>query len=98
MYMISKRGFITLGRWEAGSLITLMFIAMPLKYLLDYPLAVRIVGSLHGILFLGYVLAALSVAQEEEWGWGKLIRCLVLSCLPFGTFWFERELRPSVQV
>ena len=91
--MISKSGFITLGRWEAASLIALLCIAMPLKYLLGYPLAVRIIGSLHGILFLGYALAALSLAQEDRWGWDKLARCFVASCLPFGTLWFERELR-----
>jgi integral membrane protein len=91
--MISKRGFIVLGRWEAVSLLVLLCVAMPVKYILGYPLGVRIIGGLHGVLFLCYVGAALSLAQEDEWGWGKLMRCFVASCLPFGTFWFERELQ-----
>lgn len=96
--MVSKSGFITLGRWEAVSLLVLMCIAMPFKYVWGYPLAVRMVGMAHGILFLGYTLAALSIAQDHRWGWGKLARCLIASCLPFGTFFFERELRDEPQV
>ncbi len=91
--MISKRSFVILGRWEAVSLLILLCIAMPLKYALGYPTAVRVVGAAHGVLFLGYVGAALLIAREGKWGWGKLARCLVASCLPCGTFVFERELR-----
>lgn len=94
--MISKRSFVTLGRWEAVSLLTLLCVAMPLKYALGYPMAVRVVGAAHGVLFLGYVMAALRMAQEDKWGWAKLARCLVASCLPCGTFVFERELRHGV--
>jgi integral membrane protein len=93
--MVSKRSFIHLGRWEALSLLVLLCIAMPLKYLYDMPVAVRIVGAAHGVLFLGYIGAALVVARAEAWGLAKLIRCGVASCLPFGTFIFERELRES---
>jgi integral membrane protein len=93
MGMISKRGFISLGRWEAMSLILLLGIAIPLKYLFGLPLAVRIVGSLHGVLFLAYVAIAVVVAKREGWGAAKLIRCWVASCVPCGTLLFERELQ-----
>lgn len=93
--MISKRGFVILGRWEAVSLLVLLCVAMPLKYVWGYPVGVRVVGSAHGFLFLGYVFAALSIAQHDRWGWMKLARCLIASCLPCGTFFFERELRAS---
>jgi integral membrane protein len=91
--MISKRFFISLGRWEAFSLLALLCVAMPLKYVYGMPMAVRIVGSAHGFLFTGYIAAALVIARAEAWGFAKLIRCGVASCLPFGTFLFERELR-----
>jgi len=90
--MISKRGFISLGRWEAFSLIALLCIAMPLKYVYGYPMAVRVVGMLHGILFMAYVGAAVLFAKKDGWGFPKLIRCWVASCVPFGTLLFEREL------
>lgn len=90
--MISKRGFISLGRWEALSLILLLGIAMPLKYIWGYPLAVRLVGTLHGVLFMAYVAVALVFARRDRWSLPKLVRCWVASCLPFGTLFFEREL------
>jgi integral membrane protein len=90
--MVSKRAFISLGRWEAVSLIVLLGIAMPLKYVYGYPLAVRVVGSLHGLLFMAYVVLATVYARRDSWVGGKLVRCWIASCLPFGTLIFEREL------
>jgi integral membrane protein len=90
--MISNRGFISLGRWEAFSLIALLGVAMPLKYIYGYPLAVRVVGMSHGILFIVYVTLAAVLARAEGWSLPKLIRCWIASCLPLGTLFFEREL------
>ena len=42
---------------EGSSFLVLLFIAMPLKYLADQPLAVRIVGSIHGLLFVIFMAA-----------------------------------------
>jgi integral membrane protein len=47
---------------EGVSYLLLLFVAMPLKYFWEMPLAVRIVGSLHGMLFIVF-LAALGVKQ-----------------------------------
>ena len=41
-----------LGVVEGISTLVLFFVAMPLKYLADMPMAVTIVGSLHGLLFV----------------------------------------------
>ena len=90
--MISKRGFISLGRWEALSLIVLLGVAMPLKYMWGYPLGVRVVGTLHGVLFMAYVALAAAFARRNQWGISKLFRCWIASCLPLGTLFFEREL------
>jgi integral membrane protein len=90
--MISKRGFISLGRWEALSLLLLLGVAMPLKYMWAYPLAVRVVGTAHGVLFMAYVAVAVVFARRDSWSFSKLVRCWVASCVPFGTLFFEREL------
>ena len=37
---------------EGISFLVLLGVAMPLKYLADMPLAVRIAGWLHGLLFI----------------------------------------------
>ena len=38
--------------WEGVSFLVLLGVAMPLKYLAGWPLAVRVVGMAHGILFI----------------------------------------------
>lgn len=51
---------------EAGSLIALFLIAMPLKYMADLPIAVKIVGPIHGALFLwtlGFLMFVLARRQ-----------------------------------
>ncbi|HXW53488.1 MAG TPA: DUF3817 domain-containing protein, partial [Myxococcota bacterium] len=42
--------FLHTGRLEALSFLTLLLIAMPLKYYGGIPTGVRIVGPLHGVL------------------------------------------------
>jgi len=72
-----------------------MGIAMPLKYYWGQPFAVKIVGSLHGLLFVVYCAWALVIHFKEKWPATQLLLCWVLSCLPFGTFWFDRKyLKP----
>ena len=78
---------------EGLSYVLLLFVAMPLKHLAGEPLAVRIVGSIHGALFL--LLVALTIqavrARGKPLAWGA--RVGVASLLPFGTFFLDRELR-----
>ena len=50
---------------EGSSFLVLLFIAMPLKYLAGLPLAVRVAGSVHGLLFLVF-LAALDPAPAAS--------------------------------
>ncbi|MBX3020103.1 MAG: DUF3817 domain-containing protein [Bdellovibrionales bacterium] len=90
--------FLWLGRFEGISVLILFFVAMPLKYMMGLPEAVRWVGMIHGILFLMYIFTAYSISQEENWPGKKLLMCVLLSSLPFGTFYFEsRYLKPQTQ-
>lgn len=83
--------FRTIALFEGVSLLLLYFVAMPLKYGLDMPFAVTIVGSAHGILFVAFVLALGVVHFRERWPLGKSFLAFVMANLPFGTFWFERR-------
>ena len=81
---------------EGLSYLVLLFIAMPLKYLGDMPLAVRISGSVHGGLFIWFcilVAAGLRVRKRPvKWG----LRLLVASLVPFGTIAIDQRLRAEV--
>jgi len=80
---------------EGISLILLLFIAMPLKYIWNLPEAVTAVGMAHGILFLAYVAFALLIYNEMRWNLKDLIIVLLASLIPFGTFYMEKKYLTS---
>ena len=68
-------------------MLLLVFVAMPLKYMAGQPEMVRIVGSVHGGLFILLVLYALYVGFEMGWSfWKVTFWILVGSIFPFGPF------------
>lgn len=83
--------FHQMGRIEGLSLLVLLGIAMPLKYLAGQPLAVRVVGSLHGLLWVVYMLMLARVWRTLKWPLGTVVIAGVASVLPFGPWWFERR-------
>lgn len=40
---------------EGSSFLLLLFVAMPMKYLMGMPRVVTVVGAIHGVLFLLYI-------------------------------------------
>lgn len=77
---------------EGLSLIILLFVAMPLKYQFDMPAMVRYVGMAHGLLFVAYVIYVILARTEFKWSWGKTLLAIILSIVPFGTFWADAKL------
>ena len=67
-------------------------IAMPLKYLGDLPLAVRIAGSLHGLLFVCLAIGFLLVTQHVPISKKLATAGIIAAVLPFGPFVFDRWL------
>ena len=76
---------------EGISFLVLLLIAMPLKYFADMPMAVTIVGGLHGVLFVSLAVAAYLVKDQynKSFGWG--LKVFVASIVPFGTFYMDKE-------
>jgi integral membrane protein len=78
---------------EGTSFLILLFIAMPMKYFMGIPMAVRTVGSIHGILFLLYVGQLARLRTRYQWDNRFSMQAFVASILPFGTFLFDKYLR-----
>jgi len=78
---------------EGISFLLLLGVAMPLKYLMNMPLAVRIGGSLHGFLFIAFVFMAWKVMDTLNKSYGWFGKAMLASVLPFGTFIFDRSLK-----
>ena len=86
-----------LGFLEGVSLLVLLFIAVPIKYMGHDPSVVKTVGPVHGLLFLLFVVNTLSVGIEQRWRfttttWKVLLACVV----PFGTFYIDRKILSHV--
>jgi len=77
---------------EGWSYLILLLIAMPLKYAAGMPIAVRIVGSVHGFLFITFIIALYRVIVARKWPLRRAIRGFVYSLIPFGAFVFDRSL------
>ena len=83
-----------IGFIEGISYLVLLGIAMPLKYLAGLPLAVRVVGSLHGLLFVLFFLAVAEVTIRRPWWSASFwLKAFVASIVPLGTFVFDRWLQ-----
>ena len=76
---------------EGWSFLVLLFIAMPLKYLADWPWAVKVVGWAHGVLFIGYWVTAIPLFTKLRWELDRIVGLSLASILPFGTFVMERK-------
>ena len=59
--------FRTVAFLEGVSFLVLLGIAMPLKYFADLPLAVRVVGMAHGLLFVVYVVLVALLLARRTW-------------------------------
>jgi integral membrane protein len=81
---------------EGVSFLLLLGVAMPLKYWAGMPLAVRVVGSLHGLLFVAYVTSAALLFFRSQWSFARAALALAASVVPFGTFVFDRSVRDEV--
>ncbi len=84
---------LKVGLAEGISFLVLLFIAMPLKYMAHMPTPVRVVGMLHGVLFIWYSIALLKATLEYKWPLKKALIAFLLSFLPFGTFYLEKVLK-----
>jgi len=77
---------------EGISFLVLLFIAMPLKYFYNQPEMVKKVGMIHGWLFVLYVVLLALAHYQFKWTLTKTFIGFVLSFVPFGTFYAEREM------
>jgi len=85
------------GYVEGTSLLLLIGIAMPVKYMLGEPMLVRIVGSAHGFLFLCYVMLLAITVIRNPLPWWAFPAGFVGAVIPFGPFLFEYLLSKTAQ-
>ena len=76
---------------EGISLLLLLFFAMPMKYIYELPIYVKVIGMAHGLLFIAYIALAVMLKIEEKWPIKKFVIVCIASIIPFGTFYIEKK-------
>ena len=82
-----------IGMTEAVSFLLLLGVAMPLKYVAGLPLAVKIVGWIHGVLFVAFCFALSQVWMDRDWPFKRVLKTFFAALIPFGPFLIDRRLK-----
>ncbi|MFE0736491.1 DUF3817 domain-containing protein [Streptomyces sp. NPDC058855] len=80
---------------EAVSFL-LLLVCSVLKRTTDFN-AVPVMGAIHGILFVLYVLFWLDAWNRTKWSFTTAALYFVLSVLPFGGFYADRKLKREAE-
>ena len=83
---------------EALSYLILLFIAMPMKYIWGEPMAVRIVGMAHGVLFCLFCAALLNAMLTQKWKLLPPTLIFLASLIPFAPIWVEKWLKKQAHL
>ena len=76
---------------EGISYLMLFVISMPLKYLANILWPNQVIGLIHGVLFMAYMLLAIPLFTKLKWPFKRMLLVIIASLLPFGTFWLEKR-------
>lgn len=81
------------GITEGVSFLVLLCIAMPLKYIFHQPMAVKIFGWAHGILFVTFLFLAWEVKTDRSKSAKWFGTAFLAAIIPTGTFFFDKKLK-----
>ena len=83
----------TIALVEGVSFLILLFVAMPLKYAAGMPMAVKVAGWIHGVLFMAFFAVLLWTMVAARWPIGRGALIFVAALLPFGPFVVDRRIK-----
>ena len=90
------KSFRIVALFEGISYVLLLFVAVPVKYLLGDPQYVKLLGLPHGIWFMIYIIMAILIYSEGKWSKQVFYRVLGASIIPFATFYVDyKHLRAA---
>ncbi|WP_350656184.1 DUF3817 domain-containing protein [Psychrobacter sp. S1-30-MNA-CIBAN-0213] len=92
----SLKNLTIMGYLEGTSFLLLLGIAMPLKYMMGIPEAVKYVGMAHGVLFIAYIVILMGSTIKIKMPLWAMPAGVLGSFLPFGPFIFDHFLKKSL--
>jgi integral membrane protein len=86
-----------LGFLEGISLLVLLLVAVPMKYYFQNPSISKVLGPVHGAIFLLFLFSTLSVGVEQNWKFKTTIWKVILACfIPLGTFYIDKKILSKI--
>lgn len=83
---------------EGISYLALFGVTMPLKYWAEIPGPNKLVGYVHGFLFIAFIILTVIFGFQKKWGFKRFLIFGAASLLPFATFYVEEKyLKPEVK-
>jgi integral membrane protein len=89
--------FLWVGKVEGYSYLLLLGVAMPLKYAFDMPEWVRVVGMLHGVLFIAFMVLLAAMFFKVKMPFKNAAASFLLSLVPFGTFYLKHQVADGAE-
>jgi len=86
------------GIAEGISFLVLLTIAMPLKYFFHLPIAVKIFGWMHGILFVSFLFLAWEVKTDRNKSLKWFAAAFLAAIIPTGTFFLDQKLKEEEEI
>ena len=93
----SRVVMLTRVRWlsliDAITYVVLVGVAMPLKYAADMPMAVRVVGMVHGIVWMLLMCQLMRARFEADWPSSRIWILSIAALLPVVPFFLDRTVK-----
>ncbi len=95
--MLSTLAKTVIGRFRIiafieGCSYLLIGTTMILKYKFLIPRPNYVVGMVHGVLFIFYIVLLIQVWFKYKWSFTKLLFSVLASLVPLGTFYADKVL------
>lgn len=87
--------FRIMGFIEGTTLLILLFIAMPFKYIGGLHEVVTVVGSIHGFFFILYILTIAYVTFKVRWQLKWAAGGILVAFIPFGNYILDARLQKT---
>jgi integral membrane protein len=92
MNLKTSFGLLRFTAIAEGISYLLFALTMPLKYIYDIGMPNKIVGMIHGGLFIAYILFVFVESQEKKWTLSEKFWSYLASLLPFATFIVDKRI------
>ena len=83
-----------IGIAEAVSYL-LLLAAVVAKRVFEQPAGVSVIGPIHGLVFLAYVVAIIFAREERGWNLTTTVAAVIAAVIPCGGYVVERRLLQS---